>query len=485
MEAASRCCGQYIPRAGMSNTILIIEDDETLRLTLLGLLSRKGYEVQAAACGLDGLALARETRFGLILLDLRLPDIPGLEVIARLHEFEEDALVVTMTAYPEVRTAVAALKAGAYDYINKPFDLDDLDSLIRRAFETRQLRREVEWRRAQAGGDVVPGLIGDSAAFRELLETTRKIAAAGRVPALILGESGTGKEHIAQSIHSLSARAAGPWVTLNCSALPEGLLESEMFGHEKGAFTDARQAKKGLLELADGGTLFLDEVGDLSPALQPKLLRVLETQTFRRLGGSKEIRVDVRFVAATHRNLPAMVRDGGFREDLFYRLNVGSIAVPPLRERAADILPLARHFLEQAALHLGMASPAIQSEVMSRLLAYRWPGNIRELRNVMERAAILASDGVITVEQLPFGHAPAPARGESAATAGEGAATMSLAAVERQHILRVLEHAAGNKTRAAEILGITRLTLRTKLREYELRPGAGEGDEDGFQPVKN
>jgi DNA-binding NtrC family response regulator len=464
----------------MSNAILIIEDDETLRLTLSGLLARKGYEVQAAACGLDGLGLARDTRFGLILLDLRLPDIPGLEVIARLREFDDDALVVTMTAYPEVRTAVAALKAGAYDYINKPFDLDDLDSLIRRALETRQLRREVEWRRAQAAGEAAPGLVGDSEAFRELLATTRKIAAAGHVPALILGESGTGKEHIAQSIHRLSARASGPWVTLNCSALPEGLLESEMFGHEKGAFTDARQAKKGLLELADGGTLFLDEIGDLSPALQPKLLRVLETQIFRRLGGSKEIRVDVRFVAATHRNLPEMVRSGAFREDLFYRLNVGGIAVPPLRERKADILPLARHFLAQAAIHLGIAVPAIHPDVDPRLLAYAWPGNIRELRNVMERAAILASGGIITVEQLPFGRGAAARVGEAPPAGSDATEALSLAAVERAHILRVLQHADGNKTRAAEILGITRLTLRNKLRDYEHQSNAQDGAAESF-----
>lgn len=454
----------------MNDAILIIEDDETLRFTLTGFLTRKGYRVEFAECGLGGLERAREMRFGLILLDLRLPDIPGLEVIARLREFDDDALVVTMTAYPEVRTAVAALKAGAYDYINKPFDLDDLDSLIRRALETRQLRREVEWRRAQAAGEAAPGLVGDSEAFRELLATTRKIAAAGHVPALILGESGTGKEHTAQSIHRLSSRAAGPWVTLNCSALPEGLLESEMFGHEKGAFTDARQAKKGLLELADGGTLFLDEIGDLSLALQPKLLRVLETQTFRRLGGSKEIRVDVRFVAATHRNLPEMVRSGTFREDLFYRLNVGSISVPPLRHRKEDILPLARHFLGQAALHLGIPIPSVDPAVEPRLFAYGWPGNIRELRNVMERAAILASDGTITVAQLPFGApgaSPVPSQLAAETAAPED---LSLAAVERAHILRVLSGAGGNKTRAAELLGITRLTLRNKLREFD--PGA-------------
>jgi len=459
----------------MTNAILIIEDDETLRLTLRGFLLRQGFEVQVAACGMEGMALAREYRFGLVLLDLRLPDIPGLEVISRLREFDDEAMVVTMTAYPEVRTAVAALKAGAYDYINKPFDLEDLDSLIRRALETRHLRREVEWRRVQGGVGVSPGLIGASAAFRGLLETTRKIAAASHVPCLILGESGTGKEHIAQAIHSQSPRSNGPWVTLNCSALPEGLLESEMFGHEKGAFTDARQAKKGLLELADGGSLFLDEIGDLSMALQPKLLRVIENKNFRRLGGQKEIRVDVRFVAATHRNLPEMVKNGLFREDLFYRLNVGTIAVPALRQRQDDIVPLAEHFLAVAARTFGTPALTMHPGIAPRLTAYAWPGNIRELRNVMERAAILADGGEIGFDHLPpeiVANRQAPSATGNKPLSGD----LSLAAVDRQHILIVLKHTGGNKTRAAELLGINRLTLRNKLREYGL---PAEASDDG------
>ena len=365
----------------MPEPILIVEDDNTIRVTVGNFLARLGFDVEVAEDGAQALAMLKERSFSLILLDLRLPDMNGLDILATIRESDDRPLVVIMTAYPEVRTAVAALKAGAYDYINKPFDLEDLRELIGRALETHRLRREVEWRRAQADTCVIDGLIGESEPFRQMLDTTARIASAGKVPVLIRGESGTGKERIAQAIHCRSPRADGPWVTLNCSALPEGLLESEMFGHERGAFTDAKQMKRGLLELADGGTLFLDEIGDLSLALQPKLLRVLETQTFRRLGGQKEIRVDVRFVSATHRDLPAMVQSGQFREDLYYRLNVGAIDLPALRERQNDILPLARHFLSETAPVIGIESPGFEFGVEPLLKAYRWPGNVRELRN--------------------------------------------------------------------------------------------------------
>ncbi len=452
----------------MANTILIIEDDETLRLTLGGFLRRQGFDIDEAASGGAGLSLAQARRHDLVLLDLRLPDIHGLEVIPRLHEIDAEALIVTMTAYPEVRTAVAALKAGAYDYINKPFDLEDLVSLIGRTQETRRLRREVEWRRAQTDTCELDGFIGESPAFRELLAVTQKIAAA-RVPVLIRGESGSGKERVARAIHCQSSRATGPWVTLNCSALPEGLMESELFGHEKGAFTDAKQQKRGLLELADGGTLFLDEIGDLSLSLQPKLLRVLEMQSFRRVGGGREIQVDVRFVAATHRNLPEMVKAGTFREDLYYRLNVGAIEVPPLRCRAEDIPALARQFIREAAQATGNAPPRLTPEVEQMLVRHTWPGNIREMRNVLERAVILGEKGELTASQLPpeITHAvlPAPTFAASAPLA-----TATLAEVEMAHIRSVLIQCAGNKTRAAEILGVTRLTLRNKLK------GAGESE---------
>ncbi len=448
----------------MSEPILIVEDDNTIRVTVGNFLARQGFDVEVAEDGAQALALLKERRFGLILLDLRLPDMNGLDILSVIKESDDQPLVVIMTAYPEVRTAVAALKAGAYDYINKPFDLEDLQELIRRAIETQRLRREVEWRRAQADNCATTDLIGRSPQFANLLETTDRIAAAGRVPVLIRGESGTGKERIAQAIHCHSPRANGPWVTLNCSALPEGLLESEMFGHEKGAFTDAKQMKRGLLELADGGTLFLDEIGDLALSLQPKLLRALETQTFRRLGGQKEIRVDVRFVSATHRDLPAMVQAGHFREDLYYRLNVGAIDLPALRERKEDILPLARHFLAKVAPVIGIAAPRLAAAVEPLLVAYRWPGNVRELRNVMERAAILSHDGEVQVQHLAKEIA-----GEAAAISASPQLSVEtirpLAEIEADYVRHVLKQCQGNKTRAAELLGITRLTLRSKLRE--------------------
>ena len=451
----------------MPEPILIVEDDNTIRVTVGNFLARQGFDVEVAEDGTQALAMLKERSFRLILLDLRLPDMNGLDILATIRESDDQPLVVIMTAYPEVRTAVAALKAGAYDYINKPFDLEDLRELIGRALETHRLRREVEWRRAQADTCVIEGLIGESASFRQMLDMTARIASAGKVPVLIRGESGTGKERVAQAIHCRSPRADGPWVTLNCSALPEGLLESEMFGHERGAFTDAKQMKRGLLELADGGTLFLDEIGDLSLALQPKLLRVLETQTFRRLGGQKEIRVDVRFVSATHRDLPAMVQSGQFREDLYYRLNVGAIDLPALRERQEDILPLARHFLAEVAPVIGIESPGFESGVEPLLKAYRWPGNVRELRNVVERAAILSRGELISTP-----HLPREIIGESAVHAEVGSAKFSAAIrplvdIELDYIRHVLQLCDDNKTQAAELLGITRLTLRNKLRDTE------------------
>lgn len=448
----------------MSEPILIVEDDNTIRVTVSNFLARQGFNVEVAENGARALALLKEKIFSLILLDLRLPDMHGLDILSKIKESDDQPLVVIMTAYPEVRTAVAALKAGAYDYINKPFDLEDLQELIRRAIETQRLRREVEWRRAQSDTCSIDGLIGTSEAFRNMLEMTAKIATAGKVPVLIRGESGTGKEGVAQAIHCRSPRAQGPWITLNCSALPEGLMESEVFGHERGAFTDAKQMKRGLLELADGGTLFLDEIGDLTLALQPKLLRVLETQTFRRVGGQKEIRVDVRFVSATHRDLPRMVQQGQFREDLYYRLNVGAIDIPALRERQEDIMPLARHFLEKTASVDGLACPGLDPAVAPMLASYRWPGNIRELRNVMERAAILAAGQIVSAKHLP----------KEIIGAGAPVATVNtvvdtplrpLAAIEDDYIRHVLQRCAGNKTQAAELLGISRLTLRNKLKE--------------------
>ena len=450
------------------SAILIVEDDTAIRVTLAKFLRRLDFEVSAAESAETAMRHVKSRRFQLILLDLRLPDGDGMDLISRFREIDDNMLIVVMTAFPEIRTAVAALKAGAYDYITKPFDLDEMRELVVRSMETSDLRHEVAWRRSQSqNSDTLAACTDSSPAWRELIEVVRKISAASRVPVLICGESGSGKEGVARSIHNQSPRANGPWITLNCSALPEGLLESEMFGHEKGAFTGAHGQKSGLLELANGGTLFLDEIGDLSPMLQPKLLRVLETQTFRRLGGNREISVDVRFVAATHRNLKEMVTEGHFREDLFYRLNVGTIYVPALRERQADIIPLAQSFLHEAAKALGVNEPVLDPDLKMMLEHYVWPGNIRELRNVMERAIILAAG-----DRLGFAHLPPEISsihsGDTAAPEAAIPSPVTLEAMEKQHILHVLEMAGGNKTRAAEYLGITRLTLRNKLKHYGL-----------------
>jgi DNA-binding NtrC family response regulator len=447
----------------MHNRILVIEDDATIRLTVRDLLAKQGYDVEIADNGGSGLDLFARHNFDLILLDLRLPDMNGRDVLRAIREADDQALIVVMTAFPEVRTAVETLKAGAYDYLNKPFENDDLREAVRRALETRQLKLEVE--RLRLCAEPVEGLIGQSPAFLAMLEVTRRIAAAQRVPVLIRGASGTGKEHVAQAIRSLSPRALGPWVTLNCSALPEGLLESEMFGHEKGAFTDAKNAKRGLLELADGGTLFLDEIGDLSIALQPKLLRALETQCFRRVGGQKEIQVDVRFVAATNRDLEGMVKAGKFREDLYYRLNVGSIDVPPLSARREDIVPMARHFIDRAAQMMGVERVNLHPSIQVYLENYNWPGNVRELRNVMERALILAAGDSIRPTHLPK-EIVGSGTMKVIEPQSDGDISLPLEAIEKRHIRRVLEANRGNKTQAAKTLGITRLTLRNKITEY-------------------
>jgi len=454
----------------MNEKILIIEDDTTIRETLHEVLEKQHYNVHQAADGSRALQLIKKHNYNLILLDLRLPDMHGLDVMEKLRKLDSYALVVVMTAYPEVRTAVSALKAGAYDYINKPFELDEMKELIRRSLETQQLRTEVERLRiSTAQSASIKGMIGKSPAFLEMLDIIHKVAVAGRVPVLIRGESGTGKERVAQSIHNLSKRASGPWVTLNCSAISEGLLESEMFGHEKGAFTDAKSCKRGLLELADGGTLFLDEMGDLALSLQPKLLRAIETQTFRRVGGQQEVHVDVRFVAATHRDLEAMVGNGAFRKDLYYRLNVASIDVPSLRSRHSDILALAHHFLEQAATTMGIHNAQMDPCVNKLLEVYHWPGNVRELRNVMERALILSGGAPVIPACLPkeiiAPAIPVPIVESDA----RNLEAFSLAEIEKCHIQRMLTANHGNKTQTAKQLGITRLTLRNKIKHYLLR----------------
>lgn len=451
----------------MKPRILIVDDDDTLRETISEVLEEEGYHVTAVANGEDGLAAARRSAYSLILLDLCLPDYHGLELLPLFLAEDDRTPVVVITAFPEVRSAIAALKAGAYDYLNKPFDLHDLKCLVGRVLETVSLQVEVArlQTKSQASSSI-QGMVGSSEAFVRMVDVTQRVAKANKVPVLIRGESGSGKEQVAHAVHELSARNGGPWITLNCSAISEGLLESEMFGHERGAFTDAKQSKPGLLELADGGTLFLDEIGDLSPVLQPKLLRAIETQCFRRVGGRKEIEVNVRIVAATNRDLETMVAKGEFREDLYYRLNVASIDVPPLRERQSDIVPLANHFLRVSARAMGGPVASLSADAAALLRQYHWPGNIRELRNVVERALILCPGNEVTGHCLPAELNRKLKVVEAENLGGDSKWTLS--DVEREHLERVLDACGGNKSEAARRLDITRVTLRAKLRRYGL-----------------
>jgi DNA-binding NtrC family response regulator len=444
--------------------ILIIEDDQTLRVTVQRHLARVGYDVQAAEDGESGLVLARQRPVDVVLVDLNLPRINGLGVIARLRESGDDSIPVVMTAYPEVRTAVAALKAGAYDYINKPFDLGDLAGLVGRAVEVRQLRQEVAWRRVQAEVLQDPPLVGTSVAFTSAVARLERMAAAGDVPVLVVGESGSGKEHFARTLHRRSSRRNGPWITMDCAASRADDCEVLLFGRESAADQPGR---RGLVELAEGGTLFLDEIGDLALELQPKLSRVLETQTFRRVGSVRDQQASVRFVAATHHDLSNDVRGGRFRADLLFRLDVARLEVPPLRDRPQDVAPLVRHFMDQIGRRLRRAPPQVSPACLRLLEVYAWPGNVRELRNLVERLLIL-SDGA------PVGPAALPAefRHDDGSPPTPAEETLTLQQVELRHIRRVLEHCRGNKTRAAEVLGISRLTLRQRLKD------AGLADED-------
>ncbi len=453
----------------MSATILIIEDDALMRQSLEQLLTLAGHEVLSAGSGREGIAIFESRRCSLVISDVRLPDANGIDILKQLREADEDVLVIILTAFPAVQAAVAAIRAGAYDYIVKPFDSDELKFVIDRALATRQLQSEVmrlrheNTRRAESRR-----LVGTSAVMVRVRELIARVASTN-VPVMILGESGTGKELIADAIHNSSLRRSQALVKINCSAIPAELLESELFGYEKGAFTGAHRGKAGLLELADGGTLFLDEVAEMIPALQPKLLRVLEGQPFRRVGGTKDIYVDVRFVSATNRDLRTSVASGTFRQDLFYRLGVFVIDVPPLRDRPEDILLIAQTFLENLRKETGKAASGLPREAQELLVRYPWPGNVRELRNVLERALILADSDLLLPEHFPpelRAHANTSAPAVERPAGGE--ATEALDTVERVHIMKILEAVHGNKTEAARRLGIARSTLKEKLKHFGL-----------------
>ena len=447
--------------------ILVIDDEAGLRHTLRLILEDEGYSVVVAEDGEEGLRLALAESPDLVLCDIRMPRLDGLGFLERYRAGGGEALLVMMSAYGTLETAVEAMRRGAYDYISKPFNADEVLLAVRKAEERETLRREVTRLRAEVGERVgLSGVVGRSRVFREVLELAERVAPYPST-VLITGESGTGKEAVARAIHRSSSRPDGGFVAVNCGAIPDNLLESELFGHEKGAFTGADRAREGLFAEADGGTLFLDEVGELPQALQVKLLRALQERTVRPVGGSQERPVDVRVLAATSRDLVEEVGDGRFREDLYYRINVMHLHIPPLRSRPEDVAALADHFLERHARRLGIPARPLSPEVLAALARYAWPGNVRELENVLERAMIL-SGGEIAAEHLPAHVRSATSPFQTAPDQDDLSVKRRLPALERDLIARALERTRGNRTRAAEILELSTRALSYKIQEYGL-----------------
>jgi len=440
--------------------ILIVDDEDSVRTSLGEWFREDGFQVEVAEDGPAGVRAMARGPYDIVLLDLKMPGMDGIAVQKRIREIDPGATIVILTAYASVETAVEALKLGAYDYVTKPVDPDDLSNLVRNALRTRQLAEENARLKEQVSELTrAEPILAVSPKMQHVLEMVRTVADTDS-SVVIRGESGTGKELLARAIHAQSKRRFFPLVAVNAGSIPETLLESELFGHEKGAFTGAQYRRKGKVELANGGTLFLDEIGDVSPKTQVDLLRVLETHRFTRLGGNQEIASDFRLVCATHNDLERKVREGSFREDLFYRINVFSIEVPPLRERPEDILPLATFFIERYARAMGRPVVQVSPEAAAVLQAHRWPGNVRELENAIERAMVVGHGSAIAATDLPV----AAQNG-----AAEGPQPRSLSALEKDHIDRVLRECDGNVTRAAKVLDIDRATLYNKLKRYGLR----------------
>jgi DNA-binding NtrC family response regulator len=463
---------------GARTSILVVDDEEIVRESLGGWLEKDGYEVESAPDGAAAVARLRARPWSILLCDLKMPGMDGLQVLEQAKKLQPELAVVIMTAYATVDTAVAAMKLGAYDYLMKPFDPEELSLMMQKIVAQQGLVREnALLRQALEQRYGFRDLYSKSPAMQAVFELARS-AAKSNSTILILGESGTGKEVLARAVHAESPRAGGPFVDVSCAALTESLLESELFGHEKGAFTGATGRRKGKFEAAHGGTLFLDEVGDIGPKLQLDLLRVLEERHFQRIGGNESIEVDVRIIAATNKDLKKAVAAGSFREDLFYRLDVIPITLPPLRERKEDIPLLTDRFLERLAVELKKPLEGVSAEAMEALLAQPWRGNVRELRNVLERGAVVARTPVLQLEDLglpPPGAAPVPAPGQPG-----GGALPSLDAVEKKHIAAVLASTGGNVSASARVLGIDRVTLYNKMRKYALKrdgePETAEGE---------
>ncbi len=446
--------------------ILVVDDEEIVRESLGGWLEKDGYTVACCPDGPSAIDKLKAERWSIMIVDLKMPGMDGLQVLEEAKKLQPELAVVIMTAYATVDTAVAAMKAGAYDYLVKPFDPEELSIMMQKIVSQQTLVREnVVLRQALKQEYRFRDLLSKSPAMQAVFELART-AARSSSTILVLGESGSGKEVLARAIHGESPRSQGPFVAVSCAALTESLLESELFGHERGAFTGAVARRKGKFEVANGGTLFLDEVGDIGPKLQLDLLRVLEERKFHRVGGNEPIAVDVRIVAATNRDLKRAVLEGRFREDLFYRLNVIPILIPPLRQRREDVPLLVENFIERLGIEMKKRLDGVSAEAMSALMVHDWPGNVRELRNVLERGAVVAPGPVIQLSDLGL-----PIRTDAPPKPGTLA---SLEEVEKRHVAAVLAHTGGNVSQSARILGIDRVTLYNKMRKYGIRRD-GEG----------
>jgi two-component system response regulator AtoC len=448
--------------------ILVVDDEENLRLVLRTLLRRAGYEVETAESAEEALARVESFAPDVVLTDVRMPKQSGLDLLALLREKNVETTVIVMSAYGSIDLALEAMKAGAYDYVAKPFKPDEVLLVLKKAEEREALRREnKKLREAMRTDHTFEEILAKSAPMLEIFRTIAKIAEY-KTTVLIAGESGTGKELVARAIHRRGGRAQGPFVAINCGAIPENLLESELFGHRKGAFTDATSDRRGLFEEASTGTLFLDEIGELPLALQVKLLRVLQEETIRRLGDVRDVKIDVRIVAATHRDLQAEVKAGRFREDLFYRLNVLSLVIPPLRERREDIPLLIDHFVARNNVRLGTSIRGLEPAARKALVEYAWPGNVRELENTIERAMVLADSERIQLGDLPERVREARDPVQMQLASGELSIKKTTRIIEEVLIRRALQKTKGNRTRAAEILEISHRALLYKLKDYKI-----------------
>jgi DNA-binding NtrC family response regulator len=441
---------------------LVVDDELLIRTALQGILSAQGFEVKVAETGKKALEILTQEFFDLVILDLKLPDSNGLELLKEIKGLYPETGVVIITAYAEVKTAVQAIKDGAFDYLSKPFQEEELLIVLEKFLRFRKMEREIQYlKEALPADEKTKNLIGESKAIKELREKI-EIIARSDIPVLIYGESGTGKELVADLIHKLSPQKDGPYLKINCTAIPETLFEAELFGFEKGAFTGASESKKGKLELANGGTILLDEIGDLPLNVQPKLLRVLETNTFYPLGSKREVRINTRYIFTTNKDLKKLVEEGKFRNDLYYRLNVIPLKIPPLRERKEDIPSLIKHFLHLFAQKHGKPLPQITQEAYLVFLSYDYPGNVRELKHLIERAVLLSQNNLITLKELPEDLLPKTTEIQPLKDFKRCKALL-----EKEIIYQTLRECKGKKSEAAKRLGISRKTLWQKLKSLE------------------